>query len=439
MTAGAARWACSKACLSGGGPAVSVASLFGDVDQLARSSGLGRRRGRRFCAGGFLGALLNAARTGKSSLNQLAMQMAGEAPASMSRQAMRKRFDGASTRFMELVLNEVIQRKLSGDGSAAFRAAGFRRVILQDGTRFKTHRANQADFPGLGNGGGATAGIKVDFTHDMLSSNPVRFRMAAAREQDRALGPDITGDAGEGDMVLRDMGYFPGADCMAMRRKGAHWISRLPAPVGVIMPDGRKQEDHLTDNGTGRPDLWICLGSGLRARLIACRAPDRDTERRRRMRRAKSAGQGHTARRGSLLRDAWHIALTSLPEDMATAALVTQLYRLRWGVETAFRAWKQALHMERSLGRKSNPHHLRALVPAGMIFHTLALKPKGWIATKGARCETSVEKAAGRLSLWLEAGKDIRRPIRYDERHLAHGGRKRPCLTDTLQTLATTP
>jgi len=30
--------------------------------------------------------------------------------------------------------------------------------------------------------------------------------------------------------------------------------------------------------------------------------------------------QGHTARRCSLLRDAWHIALTSLPEDMAPAA-----------------------------------------------------------------------------------------------------------------------
>lgn len=327
----------SKACLSGGGPAVSVASLFGDVDQLALSSGLVRRRSSRFCARGFLTALLNAARNGKSSFNQLAMQMAGEAPASMSRQAMHKRFGGASTRFMELVLNEVIQRKLSGDGSAAFRAAGFRRIILQDSTQFKTHRANHADFPGLGNSSGATAGIKADFTHDMLSSNPVRFRMAAAREQDRALGPDITGDAGEGDLVLRDMGYFSGGDCMAIRRKGAHWISRLPASVGVVMPDGRKLEDHLMDNGTGRLDLWICLGSGLRARLIASRASERDTERRRRRRRAKSARQGHTARRGSLLRDAWHIALTSFPEDMATAALVTQLYRLRWSVETGFR------------------------------------------------------------------------------------------------------
>jgi len=32
--------------------------------------------------------------------------------------------------------------------------------------------------------------------------------------------------------------------------KGAHWISRLPASVGVVMPDGGKLADHLMDNGT---------------------------------------------------------------------------------------------------------------------------------------------------------------------------------------------
>lgn len=113
----------SKACLSGSGSTVSVTSFFGDVEQPERSSGLVRRRSSRFSAKGFLTALLYAAHTGKSLLNQLAMQMAGDAPISMSRQAMHKHFDRLSTRFMELALHEVILHKLCCDGSAARNSA----------------------------------------------------------------------------------------------------------------------------------------------------------------------------------------------------------------------------------------------------------------------------------------------------------------------------
>ncbi|MFD2302618.1 transposase, partial [Roseibacillus ishigakijimensis] len=57
-----------------------------------------------------------------------------------------------------------------------------------------------------------------------------------------------------------------------------------------------------------------------------------------------------------------------------TANQLTEVYRARWAVEIQFRAWKQSLNLTQALNRKSNDHHLQALVLAAMIAHQLGIK-----------------------------------------------------------------
>jgi IS4 transposase len=44
---------------------------------------------------------------------------------------------------------------------------------------------------------------------------------------------------------------------------------------------------------------------------------------------------------------------------------LSAIYRARWAVEIQFRAWKQVLNLDKALNRKSNEHHLQALVLQG--------------------------------------------------------------------------
>lgn len=66
--------------------------------------------------------------------------------------------------------------------------------------------------------------------------------------------------------------------------------------------------------------------------------------------------------------------LTNLkPEDAGVDQLV-EVYRARWAVEIQFRAWKQSLNLTKALNRKSNQHHMEAIVLAGMMAHQLGIR-----------------------------------------------------------------
>jgi IS4 transposase len=60
---------------------------------------------------------------------------------------------------------------------------------------------------------------------------------------------------------------------------------------------------------------------------------------------------------------------TNLSEEDADASQIAAIYRARWAVEIQFRAWKQTINRGKDLNRKSNEHHLQALVLAGIIAH----------------------------------------------------------------------
>ena len=52
--------------------------------------------------------------------------------------------------------------------------------------------------------------------------------------------------------------------------------------------------------------------------------------------------------------------LTNLGGEQADVSQLSAIYRARWAVEIQFRAWKQALNLDKALNRKSNEHHLQA-------------------------------------------------------------------------------
>ena len=82
--------------------------------------------------------------------------------------------------------------------------------------------------------------------------------------------------------------------------------------------------------------------------------------------------------------------LTNLGGEQADVSQLSAIYRARWAVEIQFRAWKQVLNLDKALNRKSNEHHLQALVLAGMIAHQLGMRMAQRIraseAADGGRC-----------------------------------------------------
>ena len=168
-------------------------------------------------------------------------------------------------------------------------------------------------------------------------------------------------------------------------------------------------------------------------RLVAVRADDRLAAKRRRFRRL--ANKSGKPSQQSLVRDGWHLLLTSLGEQHEAEGLF-EIYRLRWNIEVRFKAWKQAINMKKLFKRRSNFEHQEALIHTAMIFQLITLKLAARLDLSG-RGAVSLEKIAGETAnALLTFDRSSRhRELNFDVRHVTMERRKRKALMDQLLTI----
>ena len=347
--------------------------LVDQVDDFARQSGLVRRFSHRFSALGFLTGLLQAATWGHATLCSLATLLADTGLKPMARQSMFKRLSERSTCFLELVLCSLVTRRIQTSlCSSARDSLPFRRVILEDSTTLPMSPGNHAEYP-AGGGSGRSAGAKLRLMIDLLGSAVLEISRHTGATPDQALCDDALTVCAEGDLLVRDMGFFRMGSLKRLSDKGVRWLTRLPASTSARTSDGTTLLELLTRPGAQEIDCEIVIGGSssgaepLRARLVARRLPQEIAERHRRERRKKSKGQGKTASKESMERAGWTIMVTDVAALEVAAADLFSIYSQRWTVEIVFRAIKGAARAEMALGRRRRKDHQDALILATAI------------------------------------------------------------------------
>lgn len=360
-----------------------------DLDLIASQTRLVVRKSSKFTPGAFLQSLLAAVAAGKGSLNEMVGILKPLVDSPMARQSFHERLGPESTAFLLAVLADLMEQRYRP--AAAVLAGGvIRRILVEDSTSLVMPKANAAAFPAHGNRHGDTAGVKIDFAFDLLTSSIVSHTLQLATEQDKTIGKEFVAEVRAGDLVLRDMGYFILAEFDEIERRGAFWLSRLPLTTNVMLDDGCRLEERLKRSRGDIIDLGASVGAeGKKCRLVAVRAEPAVVAARHAERRKKARERGAKPCPDAMVRDGWHLMLTNLEASRATVRQLVAVYRARWAVEIQFRAWKQALNLGKSLNRRSNEDHLQALVLAGMIAHQLGMR----IAARLGQLVTS-----GRLS-----------------------------------------
>ena len=399
-----------------------------DLDVIARQTGLVIRKSAKFTPGGFLQSLLGSVVTGLASLNQLADSLKDFTSSPMARQSLHDRFSARSTAFLMAVLHDLMSQRFK-ESAAALQAGSIRRILVEDSTCQVMPKGNAAGFPAHGNHHGSTAGVKIDFAFDLLAGEALSHSLHGATEQDKTIGKDFIFQVRAGDLVLRDMGYFSLAEFRAIGERGGFWLTRLPLGVGVVMDDGgRTLEDFLKRNKHAVIDTKALVGAeGEKCRLVAVRA-SADVAKARRAQRSKAAKEcGKKPCPKGMIRDGWHLMLTNLSPEEASVGQLAAVYRSRWAVEIQFRAWKQALNLGKALKRKSNEHHMQALVLAAMIAHQLGMKAAVRVAVMVGRAMVSYEKLYDSLASHLVKARDLAGLCGFtpEPRHIKRDKRRR--------------
>jgi hypothetical protein len=403
--------------------------LFSKLDSLARDTQLIRRNSRKFSAKGLMLSLWKAILTGKASFTQLAANLGRSEEKSMTRQGIHDRVDKSAVSFMIAATGEALRERWGEQARICSKIFG--RVLVEDSSQAKTHAKNSEDFPAHGNGHGKTAGCKTDLTFDLLTGEPVLQTLHLATEQDRELGKDLVDLVEEGDMVLRDMGYFSVKEFERIAERGAYWLSRVPVSVKIWDTEGRTLEAILRTSRAKQVEFEaLVTEGGYPARLVAVRADRATAAQRRRQRREQARELGKQPSQDMLLRDGWHILITNIGEDLMAASDLFKLYTTRWQIEITFRAWKQSGQLIKAIGRDSNPCHLQCLMYAAIILLILTLKVASLLGQQATRYKLSIENLAHDLAshILTLASLDHFGDYNPDPRHLQMDRRSRKSL-----------
>jgi len=267
-------------------------------------------------------------------------------------------------------------------------------------------------------------------------------------EQDKVIGDDLFGSLQNEDLVLRDMGYFSVEVFRSIEAFGAHWLSRLPLSVDVLVAQEtseRKEGEHpleelLRETKADRLDLSAKVsGQGHPARLVAVRVSEQEAQKRRRKRNAEAKAKGKTASKKAHLRDGWHLMVTSVKKEVQSAEELGEIYRQRWQIEIVFRAWKQSSNLTKALNRVSSVQHLKGLMLAGILLMAINLQMGLGLVRDHPGRRISLEKVFTYLMKKLRKIKELKELWELDPspmvRQLQTQSRKRKSLEQSLLEL----
>ncbi len=245
---------------------------------------------------------------------------------------------------------------------------GYKRILIQDSTVIQLPTALWEEFSGVANKHGKSCNARIQAAYDLLSESFVQFSIDPYSKNDLLAAPEL--QLQDGDLVLRDRGYFKPGEIKRLIDAGAHCIYRFKAKTVLIDPQTNKRVNLLEALRGGKSiDAQFLLNNAERTkvRIAAVPIPEKEADEKRSRLIVESK---HSPSEESLALQGWAIFVTTIPQEESSFEQLFMLYSLRWRIETIFKTWKGCLSFTKFTNCSSI--QLRAVITARLIAATLA-------------------------------------------------------------------
>jgi len=336
----------------------------------------------------------------------------------ISSQGLEQRFTQEAARFMQEILNRLVERVITGITPATVPILQrFNGVYIRDSSVVSLPPELAEMWPGCGGSAGETAALKLQVRLNYATGQLEGLALQSGRQHDRSTPYGPEGEPA-GSLHLADLGYFSLAELRQRQEQGQYFLTRYKIGTALYTPEGAPLDllQWLTQEVTTEGERLVLLGSQERipVRLMAFRVPQEEVERRRRRLREYARKKGVTPKRETLLLTEWTILLTNAPEEKMTPSEALVLARVRWQVEILFRVWKSHAHVDE--WRSHNPwrilSELYAKLAGQVILNWILLTEWHRFPDRSLfKAARLLQKLAIPLALCLRQGKGLREII----------------------------
>lgn len=231
----------------------------------------------------------------------------------------------------------------------------YHRVIIQDSTVLQLPKYLYKLFSGIKNGSSTTANARIQFTYDLLNKNFICFTIDHFSKNDLASAPEI--EVIQGDLWMRDRGYFNLDACYKIQDDCGDFIMRYKAYTNLYFLDGRPFDIMKELKNKKSINIEVLVGDcKIPMNLVVKKASQQIADERRRKAnlkyryssKRKKKGKDKDKNKKSMTKEysflcGYTIFLTSFNLKLSFEEIYA-LYALRWRIEIIFKAWKSNLN-----------------------------------------------------------------------------------------------
>jgi hypothetical protein len=260
-------------------------------------------------------------------LRQIAALWAGSGRA-LTDEAVRARLKGCAGWVEQLVKRSLVQ-------SLRLPACPGWRIVICDGTTLTAPGATTGDYR----------------LH--LSFDPLTQQVSELLVSDCHAAESLTRfQLGAGSLVLADRLFAKAPALLAVVKQGAQVVVRCSPHYLRLLADDGQSFDLVAALRAAAPQSQLSFalrvadaksGQSFAAFVHARRLSAEQINRARRRVKAKASKAGRTLKAATLMLCEWVLVLTTLPPEQLSAAVVLELYRVRWQIELLIKRYKSLL------------------------------------------------------------------------------------------------
>jgi hypothetical protein len=359
---------------------------------LAKQTGFVVRQSKKVQAVGFLKMLLyDQLQYDTPSLQQHAFELDVTDDIKISKEGLNKRFTEAAVSFVQKVLEAYLQSTIDYNSIPTSLKGKFTAIRILDSTEFKLSDSLGDAFPGYSSGS-AKSCAAIQFEYDVVSKRVFSLTLGNARQSDKTYADERMQNINEGELVIRDLGYYSINSYRKIEERKAFYISRLKSQVKIYeQKHGAYAElslakliKRIQKSKVGLFDQTVYIGTAEKkeVRLMAWLLNE-DAQKKR---LAKKQGKKGKINNADILWSMLNVFVTNVPAERLNAQQAYDLYKIRWQVELMFKTWKSILKLDAV--RKMKAQRLKCYLYAKLLWVLLCwditaiAEPGIWKKTK---------------------------------------------------------
>ncbi len=172
-----------------------------------------------------------------------------------------------------------------------------------------------------------------------------------------------------GSLRLADLGYFSLETLAKLSEANVFWITRLKVRCSLFDTEGKPfcLQKWLQTHTLNTLETHITIGKTkrLKARIVALKLSEQETQKRIRDIRYRAKRKNATPSKERLQLAGWNIYITNIGADLLTPEQINAIARIRWQIELMFKCFKSIGKVHSS--RSEKPYRILCEVYAKLI------------------------------------------------------------------------